>query len=255
MTEPAVLCDVRDAVARVTFNRPHVLNAADRRFTQELRAAVRRIQQVPELRVAVFTGSGRAFSTGVDLDAMARGELGYEDLVVWEDAMTAMDRLPCVTVAGINGHCIGGGLQMALVCDYRLACDTARLGLTAVNEGLVPSMAPYRLPRMIGAGRAKDLILTGELIPAPRAEAIGLVSRVVPAVEFAPALAETVERFRTMPPGSLQACKRLSARAFDLDAPSFREAMQTELRALCASEEHRTAVAAFQARKRRGSPC
>lgn len=254
MGESPVLCEIRGAVARVTFNRPRVLNAGDRAFTESLAAAVERLAEADGVRVAVFTGSGRAFSTGVDLDAMARGELGYEDLVRWESAMTRMERLPCLTVAGINGHCIGGGVQMALVCDHRLASDAALFGLTAVNEGLIPSMAPYRLPRMIGMGRAKDLILTGELIPAARAEQIGLVSRVVPDPEFAPALEETIARFLAMPPGSTRAAKRLTTAAYDLPADAFREAMQADLRALCASEEHRAAVAAYRARRRPAAP-
>jgi enoyl-CoA hydratase/carnithine racemase len=254
MGDSPVLCEIEDAVARVTFNRPRVLNAGDRRFTEALHAAVERVAGEPGVRVAVFTGAGRAFSTGVDLDAMAMGELGYEDLVRWESAMTRMERLDCVTVAAINGHCIGGGVQMALVCDYRLASDAARFGLPAVNEGLIPSMAPYRLPRMIGMGRAKDLILTGELIPAARAEQIGLVSRVVPDAGFAEALAGTVDRFLAMPPTSTRAAKRLTTAAYDLPFDASREAMQAEMRALCASDEHRAAVTAYRARRRPTAP-
>jgi enoyl-CoA hydratase/carnithine racemase len=245
MADAAVLYEASGPVVRVTFNRPHVLNAGDRRFTEDLHAAVERVAAAPDVRVAVFTGRGRAFSTGVDLGAMARGELGYEDLVRWETAMTRMERLDCVTVAAINGHCIGGGVQMAIVCDYRLASDAALLGLPAVDEGLVPSMAPYRLPRLIGTGPAKDLVLTGTPITAARAEAIGLVSRVVPAAEFARALDETVARFAAAPPGSTRAAKRLLAAAWDLPFERFREAMERELRALCASDEHRAAVTAY----------
>ncbi len=254
MDESPVLCEIRDAVARVTFNRPRVLNAGDRRFTEALHDAVELVAASPDVRVAVFTGRGRAFSTGVDLGAMAQGELGYEDLVRWESAMTRMERLDCVTVAAVNGHCIGGGVQMALVCDYRLASDAALFGLPAVNEGLIPSMAPYRLPRMIGMGRAKDLILTGEPISADRAEQIGLVSRVVPDAAFARALEETVERFLAMPPSSTRAAKRLTTAAYDLPFDAFREAMQAELRALCASDEHRGAVAAYQAKRSAPAP-
>jgi enoyl-CoA hydratase/carnithine racemase len=139
---------------------------------------------------------------------------------------------------------------MALVCDYRLASDAATFGLPAVNEGLIPSMAPYRLPRMIGMGRAKDLILTGEPISAEKAEQIGLVSRVVPDGGFPEALDETVERFLAMPAASTRAAKRLTAAAYDLPFDAFREAMQADLQALCASDEHRAAVAAYEANRR-----
>ena len=89
--------------------------------------------------------------------------------VAWEDAMTAIERMPLPFIAAINGHCLGGGLQLALVCDYRLAAADAIIGLPAVKECLIPSMALYRLPRLIGAARARELILTGEPISAARA--------------------------------------------------------------------------------------
>src|SRR3989441_12587733 len=96
-----------------------------------------------------MTGEGRAFSTGVDLGALAHGEFGMADFVLWEDAMTAMERMDKLFVAGINGHCLGGGLQLALVCDYRLASDEALLGLPAAEEWPRPPMAPYRPPRVV----------------------------------------------------------------------------------------------------------
>ncbi|HEV8676284.1 MAG TPA: enoyl-CoA hydratase/isomerase family protein [Methylomirabilota bacterium] len=249
MEPPAVRYETRGPVAYLTFDRPHVLNAGDRTFAEAFHAAAERLGKSPEIRVVVLTGAGRAFSTGLDLDALAAGELRYEDLVAWESAMTAIERLECLTIAGINGHCIGGGLQMALVCDYRLASDAALLGLPAVKECLVPSMAPYRLPRLIGLGRAKELILTGELISAARAEAIGLVSRVVVAAEFERALAETVERFLALPVGSTLACKRLTAKAFDVGFDEFREEMQAALRLCLTSDEHRAAMIAVRERK------
>jgi enoyl-CoA hydratase/carnithine racemase len=143
---------------------------------------------------------------------------------------------------------------MAIVCDYRLASDAALLGLTAVNECLVPSMAPYRLPRLIGMGRAKELILTGELITAARAEAIGLVNRVVPAAGFHAALGETVDRFLALPEASTRACKRLTTRAYDTDFDTLREEMHGLLRACLASDGHRRALAAFRDRKRAARP-
>src|SRR3989442_15304467 len=96
-----------------------------------------------------MTGEGRAFSTGVDLGALAHGEFGMADFVLWEDAMTAMERMDKLFVAGINGHCLGGGLQLALVCDYRLAPAEALLRLPAGKGGPLPPMAPSPPPRPI----------------------------------------------------------------------------------------------------------
>ncbi|MBI4253796.1 MAG: enoyl-CoA hydratase/isomerase family protein [Candidatus Rokubacteria bacterium] len=241
--------EIAGPVARMTFDRPAVLNAGNARFAAELHDVVEAVAARADVRVVVMTGAGRAFQTGVDLTALAAGALGLADLVRWEDAMTAIERMDTLFIAGINGHCIGGGLQLALVCDYRLAADGALLGLPAVKECLIPSMALYRLPRLIGLARAKELILLGEPITARDAERAGLVNRVVPAADFATALDETVGRFLALPPVSVTASKRLATRAFDLDADTFRKEMTAALGDCLASDEHRRAMAAIRARQ------
>lgn len=245
--------EIAGAVARLTLDRPRVLNAGNRQFVADLNEAVRRLERAAEARVVVLTGAGRAFSTGVDLKALAAGEFGYADFVAWEDAMVAIERMDRLVVAGINGHCLGGGLQLTLVCDYRLASEDALLGLPAVKECLIPSLALYRLPRLIGAARARELILLGEPITAREAERYGLINRVVPAVDFGRALEETVERFLALPSISVRASKLLAARAFDADLDAFRAAMQTHLQACLASEEHRRAMAAVLRGRERDS--
>jgi enoyl-CoA hydratase/carnithine racemase len=241
---------VQGPVARLTFNRPEVLNAGDARFAAELTDAVTRLGAERDVRVVVMTGAGRAFQTGVDLNALAAGALTLPDLVRWEDAMTALERMDPLVIAAINGHCIGGGLQLALVCDYRLAVEDALLGLPAVKECLIPSMALYRLPRLIGQARAKELILLGEPISAREGERIGLVNRAVPAADFAKALDETVEKFLALPPVSVFASKRLTTRAFDVDFETFRQEMNAALAECFASDEHQRAMANIRSRKR-----
>jgi enoyl-CoA hydratase/carnithine racemase len=242
--------EIAGEVARLTLDRPRVLNAGNRQWVADLNDAVRRLERAPEARVVVLTGAGRAFSTGVDLKELAAGEFGYADFVAWEDAMVAIERMDRLVIAGINGHCLGGGLQLTLVCDYRLASEDALLGLPAVKECLIPSLALYRLPRLIGAARAKELILLGEPISAREAERYGLVNRVVPAVEFGRALQETVERFLALPSSSVRASKHLTTRAFDTDLDAFRAAMQAHLLACLDSEEHRRAMATLRGRER-----
>jgi enoyl-CoA hydratase/carnithine racemase len=242
---------VEGAVARVTLDRPHVLNAGDADWVRDLTDVVARLERAPEARVVVLTGAGRAFCTGVDLDALAGGAFGLADFVAWEDAMTAIERMDRLFIAAINGHCLGGGLQLALVCDYRLAADTAQLGLPAVKECLIPSMALYRLPRLIGAARARELILLGEPIDARTAERYGLVNRVVPAADFEGALEETVQKFLALPAASARAGKRLTARAFDLGFDAFRREMQEHFETCLESHEHRHAMEAIRARRHR----
>ena len=242
MPAPAVALAVDGPVARITLNRPEVLNAGDPAWVAELGAAVAAVAARPELRVAVITGAGRAFCTGVDLKALAGGAMPLPEFVAWEDAMTAIERLPLAFIAAINGHCLGGGLQLALVCDYRLAAAPALIGLPAVKECLIPSMSLYRLPRLIGAAPARELVLTGEPISAARAEQLGLVNRVVDAEGFAAALEETVQRFLALPPTAVAWSKRLMAQAFDLDFDTFRARMETGFRECLASPEHAAAM-------------
>ncbi len=163
--------------------------------------------------------------------------------------MTAIERMDALFIAGINGHCLGGGLQLALVCDYRIAAEDALIGLPAVKECLIPSMALYRLPRLIGLARAKELILTGASISAREAERYGLVNRVVPSAEFPRALEEVVERFLALPPTSVLASKRLATQAFEVEFDTFRAEMQAAFQACLASDEHRAAMAAVRARR------
>jgi len=242
--------EVTGMLARLTLDRPRVLNAGNRRWVADLNEAVRKLQASPDVRVVVLTGAGRAFCTGVDLTELAAGDFRLADFVAWEDAMVAIERMDRLFIAGSNGHCLGGGLQLALVCDYRLAAEDALLGLPAVKECLIPSCALYRLPRLIGAARAKELILLGEPIAAREAERFGLVNRVVPAAEFTAALDATVERFLALPPTSVRASKHLTARAFDLDLDTFRTQMQAQFEVCLASEEHRAAMAAIRDRPR-----
>lgn len=239
---PSVRLELAGPVARVTLDRPEVLNAGDPGWVAELTEIVARIGALRELRVAVITGAGRAFSTGVDLNALAAGEMTLPHFVAWEDAMTAIERMPIPFIAAINGHCLGGGLQLALVCDYRLAAAEAVIGLPAVKECLIPSMALYRLPRLIGAARAREMILTGEPISAARAEQVGLVNRVVPASELPRALEECVGRFLALPATAVAASKRLLARTFDLPFDAFRREMEAAFRACLDSAEHRAAM-------------
>ena len=249
---PSVRLELDGPVARVTLNRPEVLNAGDPGWVAELTEVVARIGARPDLRVGVITGAGRAFSTGVDLGALAAGEMTLPHFVAWEDAMTAIERMPIPFIAAINGHCLGGGLQLALVCDYRLAAADAVIGLPAVKECLIPSMALYRLPRLIGAARAREMILTGEPISATRAEQVGLVSRVVAASEFPGAVDECIARFLALPATAVAASKSLLARAFDLPFDAFRREMEAGFRLCLDSAEHRAAME--EIRRRRKGP-
>jgi enoyl-CoA hydratase/carnithine racemase len=247
---PTVRLELDGPLARIVLDRPEVLNAGDATWVRELGEVVARLGARPDVRVVMLTGAGRAFCTGVDLKALAGGHFGLDDFVAWEDAMVAIERMDALFIAAINGHCLGGGLQLTLVCDYRIASEDALLGLPAVKECLIPSLALYRLPRLIGAARATELILLGEPITAREAERYGLVNRVVPAAELPAAAEALARRFLTLPEASVRASKRLTRQAFDLDLETFRRAMETEFKRCLASDDHRRAMAAIHRKDR-----
>ena len=242
--------EVSGAVARLTLERPEVLNAGDAQWVSDLGEAVAQLARAPAVRVAVVTGAGRAFCTGVDLGALAGGRFALADFVAWEDAMTAMERMDVVFVAAINGHCLGGGLQLALVCDYRVAAADAQLGLPAVKECLIPSMSLFRLPRLIGLARARELILLGEPVSAATAERYGLVNKVVPAPALAAEVDDVIARFLAAPRASVAASKRLTGQAFDVGFDAFRAEMQSRFAACLGSDEHRAAMERLRTRRR-----
>jgi E-phenylitaconyl-CoA hydratase len=195
-----VTCQRLEHVATVTLERPQALNALDLPTLHELRAILRRCQDDPAVRCIVLTGAGdRAFCTGADLKATQASPASYaQGLFQSAEAAAAqglyvrlMDlnelQLSKPVVAAINGHCLGGGLELALQCDVRIASERATFGLPEVTVGSIPAVAGvYRLLKATGSSHALQLALTGERIAAAHALRIGLVSEVLPAPELLP---------------------------------------------------------------------
>jgi enoyl-CoA hydratase/carnithine racemase len=145
------------------------------------------------------------------------------------------------TIAGIHGYCIGGGLQVAIACDVRIAADDAIVGLPATREAFIPGMGTYRLPRVIGMGHARHLILSGENIDATEAHRIGLVNNVVPREKLEEELEAWAQRYLEVPRPSVVWAKRLSNMAYDLPFEQFLEEYDRAVDAVIATEEHQKA--------------
>src|SRR5213596_491238 len=199
MTYETLLYDVADGVATVTLNRPEVHNAMNERMRQELTRCFGEVATSDAVRVVVVTGAGeRAFSAGADIREFVEPQVPtvFRESRKRVDFRQAMDRCPQPIIAAIRGYALGGGLELALACDIRIASEDAQLGLTEVNLAIIPGGGgTQRLPRLIGRGRALEMILTGARIDAREALRIGLVERVVPATEVlssAQALARTL---------------------------------------------------------------
>ncbi len=174
--------EVDDQVAVITIDRPEALNALNDLLLVELNVAFELAEADLDVRALVLTGAGRAFAAGADISNLQRlGDsfAGREASLAGQDVMNTLAALPIPTVAAINGFALGGGLELALAADLRVASPAARLGLPEVTLGLLPGYGgTQRLPRLIGASRALDLILTGRFVGADEALAMGLVNRV-----------------------------------------------------------------------------
>lgn len=239
-------------IARIVLDRPEVLNAADEAWVEDLTAAAARAADDPGVRVVVVSGRGRAFCTGIDLTALEQGRLGRAWFVAWERALRLIETMDRLVVAAVHGYCIGGGLQVALACDLRVAREDSILGLPAVKECLVPGLGPYRLPRFVGVGRAKRMILTGETIGATEALAIGLVDRVASVDRFAEEVERTANELAGVAFASAIESKRIANRAFDLGYDDVLAAYLDGQERSMASPEHATAMAAWRARRSGG---
>ncbi len=188
MVYQTLLYDKRNAIGYVTINRPEKLNAMNRTVMAELLACFQALQKDEEVRVVILTGSGeKAFVAGADINELAvQTPLeGKETARSGQQLFDLIENLGKPVIAAINGFAVGGGCELILACTLRIAAETARLGQPEVKIGLLPGYGgSQRLPRLVGKGRALEMILTGEPITAPEAHRMGLVNQVVPAAEL-----------------------------------------------------------------------
>jgi enoyl-CoA hydratase len=198
-TPSGLIVEQAGAVATVTVNRPNVLNALSLATLDELASAMGRLRQDEAVRCIVITGAGeKAFIAGADIKELAAltPTAGREHARKGQSVFDLIEQLGKPVIAAINGYALGGGCELAMACTIRLAADTARLGQPEINLGIIPGYGgTQRLARLIGAGRALELLLTGEQITAAEAYRLGLVNRVVPAADLmseARRLAETI---------------------------------------------------------------
>ena len=200
-----------DGVLLITINRPEKYNAADEQLHGELARVWADVSGDALTRVAVVTGAGKAFSAGADLKERRTMSLeqtwGFLDEL--NRLMNAVAAFPRPVIAAINGAAFGGGLELALACDIRIAADTAEMGLTEVRLGVIPGAGgTQRLARVASVAAAKELILTGRRVRAQRAYALGIVSDVVPAENLADAAAKLADEVAAGGPLAVAAAKR-----------------------------------------------
>ncbi len=188
MSLETLLVERDGAVAVVTINRPKVLNALNTQTIGELDSVMRELQQDDAVRAVVLTGAGeKSFVAGADINELAvlTPAQGQQHGRRGQAVFDLIEHLGKPVVAAVNGFALGGGCELAMACTLRIAADSARFGQPEINLGIIPGYAgSQRLPRLVGKGRALEILLTGDMVGAPRAYEIGLVNRVVPAAEL-----------------------------------------------------------------------
>ena len=216
-----------DGIGCLELTRPEKLNATDDDSLRDLDKAAARAARDRQARAIVVRGRGRAFCTGIDLGALAGDRLPADWFRRWEVALAKIEAIPVATVAAIQGPCLGGGLQITLCCDLRVAGDDATFGLSAVRHGIIPGLATYRLPRLIGMGPAREMMLLGETWDAARALTHGLVNRVVRLDELESMTRNLATRLAANVRAASVATKRLTLRSGE---SSFRRALADYVR-------------------------
>ena len=258
MTFKDLLLKKHGGVATITLNRPDRLNALGNQTTSELCSACEDAIKDPKMRVLVLTGAGEAFCAGGDYkDTFQRG---FEKTALeWRHRIrTGPNRLVTLlsgaekpVVASVNGVAVGGGSTIALACDIRIASEKARFGLVFSKIGATPEFGcTYLLPRIVGLGKALDLLLTADLIDAREAERIGLVSKVVPHDELLEATEKLVEKLLQKPPAALGMVKSMIYRSLSMDMLSVLELEALALGTAFKTEEHQEVVKAFLQKKK-----
>ena len=199
MNYETLLCEVKDQIAKVTLNRPQVMNALNSTVFNELERLFMALMDDVDVRVILVTGAGeKAFAAGADINELVRLDIatGEAKSGRGQEVFRIIETCGKPVIACINGYALGGGCELALACTIRLASDTARLGQPEVKLGLIPGYGgTQRLPRLVGQSMALKLLLTGEMVNAVEALRIGLVDEMVPAerlMERAEALARTI---------------------------------------------------------------
>ncbi len=247
-TYETLLFEKRDRVAIITINQPKKLNALSIKTREEGAALLEELRGDGSVGVVVFTGAGeKAFIAGADIAEFAgRTSITQRDVMMQRSLFTAIDTFPKPVIAMINGFCLGGGCELALACDIRIASEAAKFGQPEINLGIIPGGGgTQRLTRLVGEGKAMELILTGKIIDAQAAFSIGLVNDVVPPDQLEAKTMEIANKIAEKSPIALQLAKeavKIASRS-NLDEGLRRE---VDLFALCFSTEDKDeGVSAF----------
>jgi enoyl-CoA hydratase/carnithine racemase len=242
-----VQLEVQDAVATIRLNRPK-MNAINAALRTELAEAAREADADPAVRAVILYGGERVFAAGADIKEMA--EMSYADMAehcrALQGALNTVAAIGAPVVAAITGYALGGGLELALCADFRVAGESAKVGQPEIQLGVIPGAGgTQRLPRLIGPSRAKDLIFTGRHVNADEALAIGLVDKVVPDATVYDTAREMAARYAEGPAVALRAAKEAVDAGLEVDLATGLEIERLHFAGLFATEDQKIGMRSF----------
>lgn len=233
-------------IGRLTLNRPRLLNAMNYQGSLDMNRVAEEIRDDPDLRVVLVRGAGRAFCTGIDLKQLQAGDIPHRYYENWDRALRILEQADKVLICAMHGYSLGGGLQLALACDIRMATTDCKLGLPAIKEGIIPGLGTFRLPRYVGLGRAKWMTLSGENVGGRRAYDIGLVDYVVEPEAFDTEIEVLLDAYSRRCSEGTRQSKMLLNMAWDMPHGQFFEEYLRRQRIALASPDHQKAMAAYR---------
>jgi len=249
-----IIYDKSEGIAQITLNRPEALNAWSKELAKEFLTALEDAGNDSEVKVVVITGAGeKAFSAGADIKAMvgmdaikARdlSKMGYK-------ICNAIENTEKPVIAAINGYALGGGMEVSMACDFRIASEKARMGQTEINIGLIPGWGgTQRLTRLVGKAKAKELVFTGKIIDAKTAYQWGLVNKVVPPEELKAAVREFALELAGKAPVALRLAKTLIDKGTDIDLETALALEKEGFGVVGSSEDLQEGVSAFTEKRK-----
>lgn len=242
-----VRVEVDGAIATIRLDRPP-MNALNTQVQNEIAEAAGLVGDDPEVRAVIIYGGEKVFAAGADIKEMA--EKSYAEMAATsrrlQASFTAVARIGKPVVAAITGYALGGGLELALCADFRVAGESARVGQPEIALGIIPGAGgTQRLPRLVGPAKAKDIVFTGRFVGAAEALGIGLVDKVVPDGDVYAAARELVTRYASGPAVALRAAKQAIDEGLDADLDTGLEIERLQFAALFATEDQRTGMRSF----------
>jgi enoyl-CoA hydratase len=249
-----VIYEKSEGIATITLNRPEALNAFSKDVVEEILRAVEDVRTDENIRVVVLTGAGeKAFSAGADIKAM----VGMTALKARE--LSSLGERLCVTlenlekpvIAAINGYALGGGMEVAMACDLRIASENVRMGQTEINIGLVPGWGgTQRLTRLVGMTKAKELVFTGRMIDAKTAEQIGLLNMAVPADKFREVVHQLAVDLASKAPVALKVAKALITNGVNMSLDAALELEREGFGVVWSTDDLKEGISAFAEKRK-----